>query len=471
MAREIDVLVIGGGPGGYPAAIRSAQLGKDVLLVEKENIGGECLNWGCIPSKALVSASGLYHKIAHEAKEMGIEVENATLDTKKLHSWKDGIQKKLVGGVKQLLKANKVDVIMGSARLVETQEVEITSGDEETQIVKAKDIIIATGAALRTFERRGSDRINILSVRDALKMEEIPDSLVVLGDGYVALELATIYSKFGSKVTLIGERKVLLQEIDPQLGRFLKRSMEKLGIDVVMGAVIQDMKTGENGKATVHVRFDGEIHKIEATQIVASDGKEASSDDIGLENLGIETDNHGFISINNKQQTNVPHYYAVGDCTGPPFLAHRATKQGVIAAEVIAGEESEADFRAMPGVVFTDPEIAYAGMTEEEAREEGYEVVTGRAPFSASGRAMTEAETDGFVKVVAEEGTGVILGVQIIGPDASDLISEVSLALEMGAVAEDLAFTVHPHPTLPEMIMEAVGSVRGEAIHVMNRKR
>ncbi|MBD3159456.1 MAG: dihydrolipoyl dehydrogenase [Candidatus Lokiarchaeota archaeon] len=469
MVREIDVLVIGGGPGGYPAAIRSAQLGKDVLLVEKENIGGECLNWGCIPSKALVSASGLYHKIAHEAKEMGIEVENTTLDPKKLHSWKDGIQKKLVGGVKQLLKANKVDVIMGTARLIETQEVEITSGDEETEVVKAKDIIIATGAALRTFERSGSDAVKILGVRDALNMEEIPNSLVVLGDGYVALELATIYAKFGSKVTLIGERKVLLEEIDSQLGRFLKRSMEKLGIDVVMGAVIQEVTASKNGQAIVHVSVDDETREVKATQIIASDGKEASSDDIDLENMGIETDNHGFISINDKQQTNVPHYYAVGDCTGPPFLAHRATKQGVIAAEVIAGEESEADFRAMPGVVFTDPEIAYAGMTEEEAREGGYEVVTGRAPFSASGRAMTEAETDGFVKVVAEEGTGVILGVQIIGPDASDLISEVSLALEMGAVAEDLAFTVHPHPTLPEMIMEAVGSVRGEAIHVMNR--
>lgn len=472
MTREVNVLVIGGGPGGYPAAIRSAQLGKNVLLVEKQAIGGECLNWGCIPSKAMIEGANLFHKISNDAPELGIETEGLRIDAMKLQKWKNGVAERLVRGVKMLLKNNGVETLMGTARFTKPHHVEVSLDSGEKEQVRADDIIIAIGSEFNSVPSIEMSKGNILSPKDALELEEIPEELVFIGGGLVAMELGTAFSKLGSKVHIVEQESEVLPDIEPSLVRVVKRRMRKLGVEFHVNSTLDTVREDGNGSIEIKIaQEDKEPIKISANKLVISAGKRARDDELGLKKIGIRTGNQGFIEVDGTQKTNVDHHYAIGDCTGPPFLAHKATKNGIIAAEVIAGKHSKADFRAMPGVIFTDPEIAYAGMKEREAETAGYQVMTARAPFSASGRALTTRETGGFVKAVVETGTGVILGVQIVGSHASDLISEVALALEMGALAEDLAFTVHPHPTLPEMIMEAMGAIQGMAINVINPKK
>ncbi|MFW9914281.1 MAG: dihydrolipoyl dehydrogenase [Candidatus Thorarchaeota archaeon] len=469
MVQKVDILVIGAGPGGYPAAIRSAQLGKKVLLVDKGTIGGECLNWGCIPSKALISAADLYYKAKNapffEASE------KLTVDTKALQAWKEGVQTRLINGIKQLLKGNNVAIKIGAAKLTGPNQAEILGNDGKSELVEFAFAIIATGGSQKASSLFQIDEKNVLGPKGALALDHIPDELVCIGSGSSNLEIATLYAKLGSKVTIVESGKAIAPDLDPELTRLLRSSMKKIGIEILTEVELTGVNKERKGPLELLGRNKkGDPIRLQADKVLLDVGKQGTTQFLGLEQAGVIANNKdGFISVNAKLQSNVPHIFAVGDVTGKPFLAHRATKQGIIAAEVIAGEPSEADFRAVPGVIFTDPEIAFAGLTEREAQETGYKAISGRVSFGASGRAMTQLSETGFVKVVAEAETGVLLGVQIVGPDASDLISEAALALEMGATLEDLGFTMHPHPTLPEMLMEAADLPLGKAIHVMNR--
>ena len=472
MVLKTDVVVIGAGPGGYPAAIRSAQLGKDVILVDKGSIGGECLNWGCIPSKALIYASDFYYKMSHEVSSLGITSENVQIDMEKMQNWKNDVVKKLVGGIKQLLAGHKVKTIIGTAMFLDTNKLEVSLEDGSKETIEAQDIIIATGTEFRSLPGLQINNETILSAKGALELEEVPEEILCIGGGIIGLEIGTVYAKLGSKVKVVEVLTDIIHGVDASLVEVLKRKLRKLGVEIFTEATVSQVKTREDGKLSVEVetKDKGMLH-LTADKILLGVGKVPITSELNLSNAGIETDERGFIITNVKQQTNVGNIYAVGDCTGMPFLAHRATKQGIIAAEVIAGLSSAADFRAMPGAVFTDPEIAFAGMFEDEAKKAGYDVIVAQAPFRASGRAMTQLEGEGFVNVVVDAKNGVLLGAQIVGPHASDLISEIALALEMGATAEDIGLTVHPHPTLPEMIMEAVEAALGKAIHVANIKR
>lgn len=467
MTQETDVVVIGAGPGGYPAAIRAAQLGLKVILVEKEYIGGECLNWGCIPSKALISATDFYHKLRTQSSTLGITVENVKIDFMKLQQWKQAVVSRLINGIKQLLRRNGVNTIFGTANFVDSNRVEISSVDGTKEYIEAKNIVIATGTGFISLPGFEIDEKDVLSAKGLLSLNEIPKNLLIIGGGSVGIELGTVFAKLGSKVSIIELLPDILPGIEPRMTILIKNRLQKLGVEIFTSSQVRNFKNLGSGNLKVEVRTKHETVKLNVNKILLSVGKRSSIDELKIDSIGIKTDKKGFIVVNKQQQTNIKSIYAVGDCTGIPFLAHKATKQGVIAAEVIAGLSSEADFKSIPSTIFSDPEISYAGLREKEAKEAGFEIITGRASFGSSGRALSHLADVGFVKVIAEANTGVLLGAEIIGPDASDLISEISLGLEMGATLEDIGFTVHPHPTLPEMIMEAADAALGKAINQM----
>ncbi|MHA2112751.1 MAG: dihydrolipoyl dehydrogenase [Candidatus Hodarchaeales archaeon] len=465
-----DVLVIGSGPGGYPAAIRAAQLGNSVIIVEKGLIGGECLNWGCIPSKALISASNFFHKLKKKSQIMGIQVNETNLDYGVTQEWKRGIQNKLITGIKQLLKGNQVTTIGGVAKFLDQHLAKVKKTDGTETTIQFNNAIIATGTEFIQIPKFKIDNEFVLSAKGLLEHEKIPKNLVVIGGGIIGLELGTTFAKFGSNVTIVELLPDILPGVDTQLSRMLIRNLKDLGIKLYTSSTAMEyIKNSEKGPY-VKIKNDKGENTILADKILLSIGKKADTSDLNLKATGVKLNEKGFIIINRKQQTNIPTIFAVGDCTGPPFLAHRATKQGIVAAEVLSGLASESDFKAIPGAIFTDPEIAYAGMSEKEAKKAGFEVKTGRASFSTSARALTHLSTTGYVKVISDAKTEEILGVQIIGPEATDLISEAVLALEMGATLEDIALSVHPHPTLPEMLMEASEAALGKAIHQINPK-
>ena len=465
MAKSYDVVVIGAGPGGYPAAIRSAQLGKKTAIIETKWIGGECLNWGCIPSKALISASNFYQRAAHQASEMGINIEKISVDVKKMQAWKKGIQDKQINGVNQLLKGNKVELILGTASFKSPKVVEVTKEDGSKEEITGDNFVISTGATFISIPTFQIDEKDILSAKGALELDHVPKEFLIIGGGIIGLELGSVYLRLGSKVTVVELLDEILPGIDPSLIRVVKKHLRQEGVVFHTASQAKGWTKKSDGSMEVEVESKKEgALKITANKILLSIGKRASTKDLGLDKAGVETDKRGFIMTNSKQQTNVSGIYAVGDCTGMPFLAHRAMKQGAVAAEVIAGMSSESDFKSMPGAIFTEPEIAFTGLTEEEATNQGYEVAT----FAINAKATAHQMNEGFVKVVMDKKTEALLGVQMVGPDVSNLISEISLALEMGTTVEELAFTIHPHPTLPEVIQEAAESVLGKAIHIMN---
>ncbi|MCS7198120.1 MAG: dihydrolipoyl dehydrogenase [Candidatus Bipolaricaulota bacterium] len=460
-----EVLVVGGGPGGYVAAIRAAQLGKDVTLVEKDNLGGTCLNVGCIPSKALIYASYLYQKIKH-ADAFGISARDVQIDVERLQAWKESVVKKLTGGVEQLCRGNGVNIVKGKATFIAPKKCLVES-EHGTQTIEFKDCIIATGSVPMTLPGFEIDGEIVIDSTGALALRKIPESLIVIGGGYIGLELGMVYAKFGSKVTVVEMLENLLPGTDPELVRFVARKAKELQMEVYLKSQAKELKKGKDGARLAVQTPEGE-KSLEAEKILVSVGRKPyTPPELGLERLGLQPDTKGFLKTDRQMRTGVPHIYAIGDVAGPPLLAHKASHEGIVAAEAICGHQSAADWQTVPAVIFTDPEIAYAGLSEAEARQAGYKTITGKFPFAALGRALTLNETDGFVKIIADAETKVVLGVQIVGPEASTMISEAVLAIEMGATLEDLALSIHPHPTLPEGLMEAAEAALGKAIHIL----
>lgn len=465
-ANEVDVLVIGGGPGGYVAAIRAAQLGRKVTLVDKAELGGVCLNRGCIPSKAIISAAE-HLTMIKDAKKMGIDVEGVSVDLSRLMEWKNGVVKKLTGGVSTLLKGNKVEVIKGEAYFSGKNSVKIAT-ENDSQTYEFKACIVATGSRPAELPFLKFDGERILSSTEALNLQEVPKRLLVIGGGYIGLELGTAYSKLGSEVTILEGADNILPGVDQAMVRMVSRNLKKLGVKVHTKAKVTSGKR-EGDEVIVTAEVGGEEKTFTADYVLVAVGRKPNTDELGLEQAGVELDERGFIKVDKQLRTSNPDIFAIGDAAGGALLAHKASYEGKVAAEVIAGQPSEVDYVAMPFVIFSDPEIAYTGLSEKEAKEQGYDPVVSRFAFQANGRALSMEKADGFIQVIADKESKQLLGVQIVGPEASSLIAEAVLAIEMGANAEDLSLTIHAHPTLPEALMEAAEGVLGHAIHMVNK--
>jgi dihydrolipoamide dehydrogenase len=458
---DVDVLVIGSGPGGYVAAIRAAQLGKSVVVVDRAEVGGVCLNRGCIPSKALINAAHQYETMTH-ASEIGITAEGVKIDFNKVQEWKNTVVKKLTGGVASLLKGNKVQVIQGDAFFVNESVVSVATENEASQY-KFNQCIIATGSTpieLKAF-KYGK---RILSSTEALALPEIPKSLIVIGGGYIGIELGQTFAKFGTKVTVLEGSDTILPGFEKELSRFVSRNLKKVNVDVVTEALAKESKVTDSD-VTVSYTVKGEDKELTADYVLVTVGRRPNTSDLGLESIGVKMNERGYIDIDAQCKTSVANIYAIGDIVAGPALAHKASYEGKVAAEVIAGKSSVIDYKAIPAVVFSDPEIASVGLSETEATAQGSNVVTGKFNYAVNGRALTMNAGDGFVKLVGDKDTGLLLGAQIVGPEASNLIAEMGLAIEMAATLEDIALTIHAHPTLGEIAMEAAEVALGHPIH------
>jgi dihydrolipoamide dehydrogenase len=465
---QFDALVLGGGPGGYVCAIRLGQLGLKVACIEEEEYGGVCLNWGCIPSKALIANAHFVEKSRHIA-DSGITVGDLKIDVEKMQIWKGGVVKKMTSGVRSLLKANGGEMIEGRGKVVDEKTVEVTLKSGETRRVSAtKGLVIATGSATIQVPGFEFDGERVIGAREAVSLKHIPKRLVVIGGGVIGLELGMVYQTFGAELTVVELTPSLLPGVDPDCVKVVEKKLEKRGGKVLKNTRAERLEKGPNG-VTVIVSNEGKEQRVEADVVLVAVGMKPRSRGVGLEEIGVEIDQRGFVKTNEFCETNVKGVYAIGDVSGQPMLAHKASKEGEVAAEVIAGHHAAKDWVTVPGIIFTDPEIATAGLTEEQAKAQGYTVKVGKFPFAALGRAVSIGETDGFTKVVTDTKSGRILGIHIVGPSASDLISEAVLAIETVATAEDMAMTIHPHPTLGEAMMEAAAASLGHAIHIVNR--
>ncbi|KAB2496186.1 dihydrolipoyl dehydrogenase [Priestia endophytica] len=461
---ETDTIVVGAGPGGYVAAIRAAQLGQKVTIIEKANLGGVCLNVGCIPSKALITAG---HRIEHakHSEDMGITVDNVKVDFTKVQEWKAGVVNKLTGGVEGLLKGNKVDIVKGEAYFVDQNTLRVMD-ENSAQTYTFKNVIIATGS--RPVEIPGfkfSERV--INSTGALALKEIPKKLVVIGGGYIGTELGTAYANFGTEVTIVEAADDILAGFEKQMTSIVKRELKKKGnVTVHTKAMAKGVEETKDG---VKVTFEvgGKAETVEADYVLVTVGRRPNTDELGLEQLGIEMTDRGLIKIDKQCRTNVSNVYAIGDIVEGPPLAHKASYEAKIAAEAISGEPSEIDYLGIPAVCFTDPELASVGYTEAKAKEDGIAIKAAKFPFAANGRALSLNSTDGFLKLITRKEDGVIIGAQIAGSGASDIISELSLAIESGMTAEDVALTIHAHPTLGEITMEAAEVALGTPIHML----
>lgn len=460
---ETDTIVIGGGPGGYVAAIRAAQLGQNVTLVEKNKVGGVCLNVGCIPSKAMISSAHRFHEAQH-SEDMGIITEGVKLDFSKVQSFKESVVNKLVGGVEMLLKGNKVNVVNGEAYFVDSNKLKVMD-DKQSQTYEFKNAVIATGSRpieIPGFKFGG----RVLDSTGVLSLEEAPKKLIVIGGGYIGTELGSAYANFGTEVTILEGTADILGGFEKQMTQLVKKNLKSKGATIVTKAMAKSAEETDNGvKVTYEAK--GETHEVEADYVLVTVGRRPNTDEIGLEELGVKMTDRGIVEVDEQSRTSIPNIYAIGDIVDGLPLAHKASYEGKVAAEAIAGEKSAVDYIAMPAVCFTEPELATVGLNEAQAKEQGIEVTTGKFPFQANGRALGLNKTDGFVKLVARKEDGLVLGAQIAGNGASDIISELGLAVETGMTLEDVALTIHAHPTLGEVPMEAAEVALGRPVHSM----
>ncbi len=459
---SVETVVVGGGPGGYVAAIRAAQLGRDVTLIERDRLGGMCLNWGCIPSKALIEVSGLKSAI-EGAAEMGLLVSDVRVDVQKLQSWKNGIVEKLRHGIAALLDKNSVERIEGTASFSEPGKLYVDTR-QGLQRIEYEDVVIATGSRPIQLPDFPVDGNTVIDVETALSLPDIPQRFVIIGAGSVGVEIGTAYARLGSRVTIIEAREELLPDFEPEIRRVLKQTLLHIPVDLRLGARAELLDSGDTANILVHQ--GGKTEELVADKVLVAVGHRPTTAELGLEKIGLAADEHGFIKVDERLQTSVKNVYAIGDIVAGPMLAHRASHMGKIAAEVISGVKSAFDNLAIPGVIFSDPEIATVGLTEAQAEEQGYTVKSGVFPFKALGRALTLGESAGMTKIVSDAEAGTVLGVHIIGPHASDLIAEGALAVETAAHIEDLLFTIHAHPTLSEGLGEAAEAVEKKAIHI-----
>jgi len=459
-SREFDAIVIGAGPGGYVCAIRLAQLGKKTAIIERDRWGGVCLNVGCIPSKALIHGASQFHKMKHEAEEIGINAKGVTLDLPKMQEWKESVVKKLTTGVSGLLKMNQATQIVGDAVFKDAHTVEVTTAKGK-EILTAKHIVIATGSRVVEVPSLPFDGKKIVDSTAALELKKLPAKLVVIGGGFIGVEIGFVYAKLGSEVTIVEAMDSILSTIDRDLVQVVEKKMRKLGMKVLTKTKAVGMK----GKG-LEVDVEGKKETLEADVILVSVGRKPNSDKLGLDKIGVKLDARGNVLTDKQSRTNVPGVYAIGDVAGAPQLAHRASMDGLLVAGAIAGEKSFKDYKTIPWAVFCDPEIAVVGLNEKEAAEKGIKCKVGKFPFAAAGRALSTNDAEGFIKVLVNEKDESIVGVHIVGPEASNLIAEAALAIEMGATVEDIVRTIHTHPTLPEAFPEAVEAAVGKAIHI-----
>jgi dihydrolipoyl dehydrogenase len=459
---QADLTIVGGGPGGYVCAIRASQLGLSTVLVEADRVGGECLNYGCIPSKSLITISKLFDKVK-EAEKFGLRASGVSVDFAQLQKWKSEVVSKLVSGVEGLLRGNHVTLVSGEAEVVSKQRILVTTQTGKEEIL-TKNLVIATGTRTASLPGLEFDGDVVLSSKDGLELRGAPNKLLIVGGGAIGLEFACMFQNLGSEVSIVEIMDQLMPGGDPEVVRVVQRKLEARGARIYLKSKVSRVVKESSG-ARVEVETPDGPALVEVDKILVSVGRKPRTERMNLQSIGVKTDPRGYVVTDAQMRTSVPGVYAIGDVRGPPLLAHKASKEGVVAAEVIGGMRSAADWKVIPETIFCDPEVATAGLTEAKAIEAGYSVKRSRFQFAALGRALSTGEPEGFVKIVSKADDGLVLGVQIVGPEASNLISEVALAMEMGATVEDVALTVHPHPTLPEAIMEASESAAGRPVH------
>jgi dihydrolipoyl dehydrogenase len=464
--EETEVAIIGGGPGGYVAAIRAADLGKEVVLIEeRERLGGTCLIEGCIPSKALINVVELA-ETARAARKMGLTFSDLSMNLDALRRWSDSIVDSLTRGIDSLLKRRGVDILRGRARFDDDHILSV-DGAGPTKLT-FRNCIIATGSDINRLP--AGQQLPLWSSAEALRIPEVPPRLLVIGGGYIGLEMGLVYAGLGSQVTVVEFFPRLLPGADLDLVDVVVRSCEKRFHQIMTESRVVEIQKGGGGYV-VTVEYQGQKHAHEFDQILVAVGRRPNTDNLGLEHTAIRPDKRGFIEVNPCGRTAEERIYAIGDVTPGPMLAHKASREGKVAAEVIANHPSAFESRAIPAVVFTDPELAWTGLTEREAADQGLTVNVGRFPLAASGRARTLGRTDGMVKIISDPDSGRILGVGMVGPHVSELIAEGTLAVQLGATVEDIMVTIHPHPTVSEAIMEAAEVAAGSSVHTNPPRR
>ncbi|MDA0571887.1 dihydrolipoyl dehydrogenase [Burkholderia gladioli] len=465
MSKEFDVVVIGAGPGGYIAAVRAAQLGKTVACIEKWKnpagalkLGGTCLNVGCIPSKALLASSEEFEKTSHHLADHGITVGDVKIDTAKMLARKDAIVEKMTGGIEYLFKKNKITWLKGHGKFTGKTDAGVqieVSGEGETEVVTARNVIIATGSKARHLPNLPVDGKIVADNEGALSFETVPKKLAVIGAGVIGLELGSVWRRLGAEVTVLEALPAFLAAADEAVAKEAAKLFKKQGLDINLGVKIGEVKTSDAGVSIAYTDKDGAAKTLEADRLIVSIGRVPNTDNLGLESIGLKTNERGFIDVDDHCRTAVPNVYAIGDVVRGPMLAHKAEDEGVLVAEVIDGQKPHIDYNCIPWVIYTSPEIAWVGKTEQQLKAEGREIKAGKFPFSINGRALGMNAPEGFAKVIADAKTDEVLGVHIISANASDLIAEAVVAMEFKAASEDIARICHAHPSLSEVLREA----------------
>jgi dihydrolipoyl dehydrogenase len=464
MEENFDVAIIGSGPGGYVAAIRASQLNLKTVLIERDKLGGICLNWGCIPTKALLKNAEMVSQLKH-AKDFGITIDNYSVDFEKVIKRSRRVADTNSKGVEFLMKKNNVTVVYGTAEISSADTIQVIDAEGKISKIQAKNIIVATGGRLRTIPGIDIDEKKVISSKQAMSLEKKPESMVVIGAGAIGIEFAYFYNSLDTEVTIIEMLDRVLPIEDKEITDLLEKNFKKKKIKIHTSAAVESLNKTETG-VEVNFTADGKTEKVSAEVALMAIGIQGNSENLGLENLGVKVEK-GFIPVNEWYQTNVAGIYAIGDITGPPLLAHVASHEAIICVEKIAGlNPHQMDYSSVPGCTYCNPQVASIGMTEEKALAEGFEVQIGRFPYSASGKARAIGEREGLVKLIFDKKYGELLGAHILGAEATELIAELGLAKSLESTPMEILKTIHAHPTLSEMIMEAAGDALGEAIHI-----